>query len=231
MQSKSGKQSLVGGGLLILFGAMSLLEVYVDLGPWVWVAVLTLAGLSIYAVYAIDRVDKWMLIPSYALLAIALFLTLVTLNVLRDEVIAFYVLTAIALPFLFVFLRDRKQWWALIPAYVLFAVGLMVALIGFGILDDLLIPAYVMFAIAIPFFVVYARNSKNWWALIPGGIMTVIGLSFFIAGDAVQFIGPALLIIAGIWILARQFTRKEQAEPPAPTEDSPKIGEPPVDNP
>jgi len=231
MQSKSGKQSLVGGGLLILFGAMSLLEVYVDLGPWVWVAVLTLAGLSIYAVYAIDRVDKWMLIPSYALLAIALFLTLVTLNVLRDEVIAFYVLTAIALPFLFVFLRDRKQWWALIPAYVLFAVGLMVALIGFGILDDLLIPAYVMFAIAIPFFVVYARNSKNWWALIPGGIMTVIGLSFFIAGDAVQFIGPALLIIAGIWILARQFTRKEQAEPPAPAEDSPKIGEPPVDNP
>jgi threonine/homoserine/homoserine lactone efflux protein len=60
-------------------------------------------------------------------------------------------------------------------------VGVMVGLIGLGVLDDLLIPTYVMFAIAIPFFVVYARDTKQWWALIPGGIMVVIGLSFLVA--------------------------------------------------
>jgi hypothetical protein len=97
----------------------------------------------------------------------------------------------------------------LIPAYVLFAVGLMVGLIGLGVLDDLLIPAYVMFAIAIPFFVVYARDTKQWWALIPAGIMTVIGLSFLIAEAAIQYVVPAALVIIGVWILVRQFTRKE----------------------
>ncbi|NIN64744.1 MAG: hypothetical protein GTO63_08590, partial [Anaerolineae bacterium] len=84
-----------------------------------------------------------------------------------------YVLAAIALPFLVAFLRDRSRWGLLIPAYVLLAVGVMVVLIEGGLLSDLLIPAYVLFAIAIPFFVVYARDPKQWWPLIPGGILAV----------------------------------------------------------
>ena len=202
---------MVWGGLLILFGVMSLVEVYFDLGPWVWVAVLAAAGLGIFGLYYTDRSQWWLLIPGYALWAVAGLITFVTLNILQDEAIAFYVLSAIALPFLYVFIRDREQWWALIPAYVLFAVGLMVGLLGLGILNDLLVPAYVMFAIAIPFFVVYARNPRNWWALIPGGVMGIIGLAFLIAEAAVQYVVPALLIIAGIWVLARQFMRKEPA--------------------
>jgi hypothetical protein len=188
---------------------MSLAEVYFDLGPWVWAVVLAAAGLGIIGLYFTDRSQWWLLIPGYALLAVAGLIALVTLNILRDEAIAFYVLSAIAFPFLVVFINDREQWWALIPAYVLFAVGLMVGLLGLGILNDLLVPAYVMFAIAIPFFVVYARNSKNWWALIPGGVMAIIGLAFLLAEAAAQYVLPALFIIAGIWVLARQFMRKE----------------------
>lgn len=37
----------------------------------------------------------------------------------------------------------------------------MVPLIGIGFLEGVLIAAYVLFAIVIPFFVVYARKSKN----------------------------------------------------------------------
>ena len=214
MKTSSGKGAIVGGGLLILFGVMSLVQVYIDLGPWVWAGVLALAGLGVFAIYFSDRSETWLLIPGYALWAVAGLITLVTLDILQDEAIAFYVLSAIALPFLVVFLRDRAQWWALIPAYVLFAVGLMVALLGSGILSDLLVPAYVMFAIAIPFLVVFARDTRNWWALIPGGIMAAIGLSFLVAGAAIQFIVPAILILVGVWILARQLIRKE----PAPKE-------------
>jgi hypothetical protein len=192
---------------------MALVGVYVELSPWVWAAVLFVAGLAVFGLYYSDRTDAWLLIPGYALWAIAGLIVLTTLDILRDEAVAFYVLSAIALPFLVVYLRDRENWWALIPAYVMFVVGLMVGLIGLGVLDDLLIPSYVMFAIAIPFFVVYARNTRNWWALIPGGIMAVIGLAFLIAEAAVQYVVPAVLIIAGAWILARQFMRKES--PPA----------------
>lgn len=209
------KQGLVWGGLLILFGVMSLVETYTDLTAWTWVVILAAAGLGAFGVYLTDRSEWALLIPAYVLWAVAGLVALIELNILRDESIATYVLATIALPFLVVFLRNRQQWWALIPAYVLLAVGVMVGLLGLGVLTDLLVPAYVMFAIAIPFFVVYVRNTKQWWALIPGGIMAVIGLSFLIAEAAVQYVAPVALVIVGVWILVRQFARKEPVGPEA----------------
>jgi hypothetical protein len=203
------KQGLVWGGLLILLGIMSLAETFFDTGPWVWVFVLAAGGFGIYGIYAMKRTEKWMLIPSYVLLAVAALVAFINLNILRDEAIATFVLWAVGLPFLVVYLQNRAQWGFLIPAYVLFAVGLMVGLIGLRILDDLLIPAYVMIAISLPFFVTYTRDRSQWWPLIPGGITAAIGLAFLIAEAAVQYVVPAALIIAGIWVLARQYIRKE----------------------
>jgi hypothetical protein len=206
----STKHGLVWGGLLILLGVMSLVETFTRLGSWTWITVLTIAGLGVYGLYAQERSEKWMLIVSYVLLAVAGLVMLITLNVLRDEAIATYVLTVIAIPFLVAFLQgDRTKWGLLLPPYILIAVGVMVGLIGVGFLDDLLIPAYVLIAIAIPFFVVYARDTKQWWPLIPGGITAIVGLSFLIAEAAVQFVVPVALIIAGIWVLYRQFSQKE----------------------
>jgi len=233
MKSQTRKQALVWGGLLILFGVITLLETFTDLTAWTWVALLAAAGLGVFTVYLTDRSDRGLLIPAYVMWAIAGLIALITLNVLRDESIATYVLAAIALPFLAVFLRDRSKWGALIPAYVLLAVGVMVGLIGAGVLSDLLVPAYVMFAIAIPFFVVYARDPKQWWPLIPAGIMAVIGLSFLIAEAAVQYVGPVVMILAGAWILVRMFTRGEPADivgqpaPDAPAPAGPQADEPP----
>lgn len=211
MESKGKNQGLVWGGLLIILGSALLLETFFDLSAWVWVVILTVCGLGTYALYARGRSEKWLLIVSYALLAIAGLVSLTTLNILRDPFIATYVLTVIALPFVVAFLQgDRTQWGTLIPAYVLLAVGVMVPLIDSGILDGILVAAYVLFAIAIPFFVAYARDTKQWWALIPGGITAIVGLSFLIAQSAVEYVAPVVLIIAGAWVLVRQFTRKEE---------------------
>ena len=229
MQSQSKRQALVWGGLLILFGLMGLVSNLTDLSAWIWVVVLTLAGLGVFGVYLTDRSQLTLLIPVYVLWAVAGLVALTTLNVLPDELIATYVLAAIALPFLVVFLRDRAQWWALIPVYVLLVVGLMVALIESGVLSELLIPAYVMFAVAIPFLVVFALNPKQWWPLIPGGIMAVIGLAFLVAEAAVEYIAPAALVVVGLWILARQFIRKEPAEPDVPAVAGPEVDEPPAE--
>jgi hypothetical protein len=229
MQSQSKRQGLVWGGLLILFGVMGVVATLTDLSAWVWVIILGLAGLLVFGVYLTDRSDLTLLIPAYVLWAVAGLVALTTLDILRDEFIAMYVLTAISLPFLVVFVRDRAQWWALIPVYVLLAVGLMVGLIASGILSELLIPAYVMFAVAIPFLVVFALNPKAWWPLIPGGIMAVIGLAFLVAETAVEYIGPAVLVVVGIWILARQLLRKEPATPDVPAVSGPEVDEPPAE--
>jgi hypothetical protein len=229
MKSQARKQSLIWGGLLILFGVVALVETYTDLTAWVWVAILAAAGLVVFSVYLTDRSEWGLLIPAYVLWAVAGLIALIELNILRDESVATYVLAAIALPFLVAFLRDRSQWGLLIPAYVLLAVGVMVLLIGQGVLSDLLIPAYVLFAIAIPFFVVYARDPKQWWPLIPGGILAVIGLAFLVAEAAVQYVGPAVLVLVGVWILVCQFTREEPTAPAAPAPPGPEADEPPAE--
>jgi uncharacterized membrane protein HdeD (DUF308 family) len=177
-----------------------------------WVAVLVIGGIVVYAIYATDREEKWIVIISYAMLAVAGLLVLLELNVLRDALVATYVLLAIALPFLVAFLLNRTNWGLLIPAYVLFVIGVMVPLIELGVLADFIIPAYILLAIAIPFFVVYLRNSSNWWALIPAGILTVIATSFLIAEAAVEYIFAIALIAGGILIVVRQFTRRDEIE-------------------
>jgi hypothetical protein len=212
MNSQSKKSGLVWGGLLIVFGVLALLETVTDLGAWVWVAVLTIGGLAVYGVYATDREEKWLLIISYAMLAVAGLVALLTLGVLDDPYVATYVLLAIAIPFLAAFLFDRTRWGLLIPFYVLLAVGVMVPLIELGVLDDLLVVSYILFAVAIPFFVVFARDTSKWWALIPGGITAIVGASFLIAEAAAQYVGAFVLILAGIWVLVRQLTRKETEE-------------------
>jgi uncharacterized membrane protein YqaE (UPF0057 family) len=251
--------------LLILFGVMALVDEFVALSAWAWVAVLAAGGLGVFAVYLTDRSawgllltayvlltvavlvalavldvpdslipdyvlvaiampflavflrkrsQWWALIPAYVLVAVAGIVTLDDLNLVADEFVGSYVLAAIALPFLVVFARNRSNWWALVPAYVLLSIAAMIALIELEVLGDLVVPAYVMFTVAIPFFVVYARNPKNWWALIPAGIMTVIGASFLIAENLIQYVVAAAMILAGLYILVRQLTRK------APTPDA-----------
>jgi hypothetical protein len=261
MKSSYGKQSLVWGSLLVLFGVMSLLGQFISLSPWIWVGVLAASGVGVFVIYLTDRAawsllltayvllavsgliafaeldilpdpfiaiytltaialpflvvflrdhnNWWALIPCYVLIAIGVMIGLTEWHILPDAFVATYVLTVIALPFLVVFLRDRSNWWALIPCYVLLVIGVMIALIELQVLGDLLIPAYVLIAIAIPFFVVYARDPKQWWPLIPGGVLTIIGVSFLLATEAIQYVGAVVLIGAGVMILVLQLVRRK----------------------
>jgi hypothetical protein len=209
MESKVSKQGLVWSAVLILVGVLLLVNQFTELSAWIWVALLAAAGLGAFGLYLTDRSDWGMLLATYILWAIAALVALVTSEVLQDEAVAFYVLLAISLPFFAVYLRDRALWWALIPAYVLLAIAVMVGLIGLGVLDDLLVPAYVLLAIALPFLVVYVRDRRYWWALIPGGILAVIGLAFLIAEAAFAYIGALVLVLVGVGLLVRVFTRGE----------------------
>ena len=263
--NKIQKQSLVWGSLLVFFGIAGLLQLYTELDAKIWAGLFAVAGVGIFLIFLSDRSQWWPLIPSYVLIAIAGLIAIAAWDLLLDEAVATYVLLAIALPFVVVYLRDRKQWWALIPAYVMVIVALIVLfsetgglpdyLVGTGFLvaiglpflvvylrdrskwwalipayamfsisviiplselniDEILIPAYVMFAIALPFLFVYVRDRSNWWALIPGGIMTLIGAIMLLSVQLVEYLAPVAIILAGVWILGRQFIggSKEQLE-------------------
>jgi hypothetical protein len=220
MNQQSKTSGFVLGGLLIILGVLAFVEIVTDLNAWIWVVILTIGAFGIYFIYASDRSQKWLLIVVYSMLAVAGLVALLELGVLDDPFVATYVLLAIALPFYYAYFSNREKWGYLIPAYVLTVIGVMVPLIELGVLEDTLVASYVMFAIALPFFVVYLRNTKNWWALIPGGILAAIGLGLGIAEASVEYLLAAGLILAGIIVVVRQFTRKSE---PEPAEELPEV--------
>jgi hypothetical protein len=110
-----------------------------------------------------------------------------------EEFLASLILLAIAVPFLIVFLVDRKNWWALIPAYTMAAIGLIV-LASFRLAGELIAPL-VMFAIALPFLVVFLVNRRNWWALIPAGVLALVGLAIVVVSQINPLlIGSAIML-------------------------------------
>lgn len=157
----------------------------------------------------------WALIPAWVLSVIGTMIWLLESGAFSGDLVPTYVLSAIALPFVVVyFFNPRENWWALIPAWALGTIAVMVGLIIAGALTDLLIPTYVMFAIAIPFMLVFVKNRENWWALIPGGITAAIGFAFLVSVKLVQYAVPIFLIAAGALILLTQNRSKPQAAQP-----------------
>lgn len=204
MNTQQTKQSIAWGGLLIFFGLVSLLELYFDFSPWMWVTFLAMAGLGTFAIYLTDRTNLPMLIPTYVLWVLAGLITLLLLNWLPDDLVPLFVLTAVAIPFLAVYSTNPAQWWPLIPAYVLLGIGLMVTLLTYGLLGDLWVPTFVMFMIALPFYIVYTRNPTEKWPLIPAGILTIIGLAFTLATGAAQTVAALALILLGGWLIWKE---------------------------
>ena len=94
----------------------------------------------------------------------------------------FAVLFAIGgLAFLGVLTADRKQWWAVIPGVVLLDLALIIALgeaTERGALNfpEDWIGGIFLFGIGVAFWIVLFLRSDFWWAIIPAGVMTSLGL-------------------------------------------------------
>lgn len=79
--------------------------------------------------------------------------------------------------FLYVFLTDRANWWALIPGFALLGLaGVMVLNQVAPRLGEVWGGALVLGGIGLAFWMIYFTNRENWWALIPGGVMVTLAL-------------------------------------------------------
>ncbi|MEW6569142.1 MAG: DUF5668 domain-containing protein [Chloroflexota bacterium] len=135
------------------------------------------------------------------LIAVGTLLLLQTLNILTfDWSLLWALLFAFGgAVFLSVSVRQREQWWALIPGFTLLSLG---ALIGLSAL----VPgagggwggALFLGGIGLAFVTILLTQRKQWWALIPGGALLtlalVAGLSEVLSGitvGGVFFLGLA----------------------------------------
>ncbi len=219
---------LLWGGLLILFGGMFFMELYVNIAPWLWTVVIGGSSMLIFRAYARKSRLSVLMIPIFVVASSFLFVMLLTLDLLPREWGLIFILTIIALSFLAVYFQNRHHWWALIPAYVLICVVGLIFFEGWLLVEELIAP-YIMFTSGLPFFVVYFYDTSNWWALIPGGIMVGIGLIVLMSSTLASLILPLILVGSGLWLLLWRWVKPRATIDFTPQEKITIISDAPFD--
>lgn len=84
---------------------------------------------------------------------------------------------AVGAGFVTAFIANRDNWWALIPGLIFFdlalLIGLEAAVPGFA---ERWGGALFLAGLSLPFWVIYLLDHEKWWALIPGGVLTTLGV-------------------------------------------------------
>jgi len=82
----------------------------------------------------------------------------------------------VGLGFLIWFLIDRQRTWRAIAGFPLLTIGILLLLTWRGVNLGVWQAALVMFGVALGFWTVLLSGDDNWWALIPAGVLTLMGV-------------------------------------------------------
>jgi hypothetical protein len=126
------------------------------------------------------------------LVAAGIFLLLKNLGVFQQwgEVAWGGLFAVVGLAFVIWFVVDRERYWRAIAGFTLLGIGAVI-LLGWrnGNLGDWR-SALVLFGVALGFWAVLLAHADNWWAVIPAGVLTVVGV---LVGLGADFSQPAWL--------------------------------------
>jgi hypothetical protein len=168
---------LFWGLALILAGGLFLAEnmgLVKSFSIQFWMAAFGCASLLFFVSYFLSGIREWgWLFPACIFAALALTLWLVEAN-FDNAVIGAPIVAGVGIPFLVGFALDRrKNWGALIPAWVLGTITIILFMVD-QVAGEA-IGSLVLFAIALPFLAVYVINRSQSWALIPAYALAAVG--------------------------------------------------------
>jgi len=203
------KSPLLWGSLLVVTGVLFLIQELfnIQLGSIFWGILLGLAGLFFILIYINNRLNWWALIPGITLIGVGLSTIVeVILPGIGEALGGVLVLGGIGAGFIGVYISDRRQWWAIIPA------GVMLTLAVISVLDSLLSDlgsgGLIFFGLGLTFAVLALlpgeQGSRMRWAWIPAIVLVIVGLLVTAAAEELLiYLGPAALILGGIFIILR----------------------------
>ncbi len=103
------------------------------------------------------------------------------------------------LGFLAYYAYDRAQWWPVLPGLTLLGASAAIYLGTRGAVRGETLASLLFLALAIAFAIVYLANRYNWWAIIPGGILLVIGLAVLLSQQlSFELLGTLLSAGSGL---------------------------------
>jgi hypothetical protein len=203
--------ALIFVGGLTLMQTMGLLPYEGSLAGYIIGILFLIGGLSFFLVMMGDsQKNWWAVIPGMVLLGIS------SLIVGGQIMPAFFnrfggtvFMGSLALAFWLVFLISRRNWWAIIPGGVLSTLAVITGLDKLvswetgGVLFLGLAATFMLVAI-LP-----GSEDRMSWPWIPAGILLVIGILIMSsATGAMNYLWPAAMIGAGIYILFRTILRR-----------------------
>ncbi len=162
-------------------------------------------SLPFWLVFLFDmQKNRWALIPGWVTAVLTGIILMA--NQVQGEILGAAVLLSVALPFLVVYLLDKQRTWALIPAGILFALGLISFLAGvFEIanLDERFIAAMSYLVLALPFVVLWTMRDRlrSDWAKYPAVGLLVLSLLSLFLGDRMGIVWAVMLMLVGGWLL------------------------------
>ncbi len=137
-----------------------------------------------------------------ALLVIGIFLLLKNLGIFGKwgDLIWGALFAAVGLGFLIWFVVNLERWWRAIPGFTLLGIGAWLILqwrnVALGEWNGTL----VLFAMALGFWAVALVRGEHWWAVIPAGVLTVLG-GLFRFWSQLTDLGRMTMLVAGIGLV------------------------------
>ncbi|MCS7219738.1 MAG: hypothetical protein RML36_12505 [Anaerolineae bacterium] len=107
---------------------------------------------------------------------------------------------ASGLGFLAYYIYHRAQWWPILPGLTLLGASAMIYLGAREAVHSEALASLLLLALAIAFAIVYGADRRNWWAIIPGGILLVIGLVVLLS-QRLPFELLGVLLFTGIGLV------------------------------
>ncbi len=205
---------LVGGVALIFLGGILLLQNngFLHPGDLIWGLIFLFGGILLISLFMNNRGNWWLLIPGYIFLGISCLFILGFFFPQTEEVIGGSIfLAAIGLAFINIYIVEKQNWWAIIPAGVLLTISIVVGLDYW--LKDIEVGGILFFGMGITFAALpllpIPQKTEMKWAWIPAGVLFMIGLIIIgISHGVIQIIGSFLLILLGIFFIIRTFRKK-----------------------
>jgi hypothetical protein len=118
-------------------------------------------------------------------------------NNMAGEEIGSIFLWSTAIPFLVPFaLSPRKNWWALIPAWILGVLGAIVFTVNR--MPGQVIAIVILLAFAIPFVLVFLLDRRQWWALIPAYVFFLPAVIVIVTTARLDMIASLILLLIAL---------------------------------
>ncbi|HEX6033083.1 MAG TPA: hypothetical protein VFY83_01570 [Anaerolineales bacterium] len=200
---------LILGGLLVLGGLLSLLDVMgiITNGSGIFWGLLFAAG-GFFFLYMLinDRENWWAAFPAFTLLGLAAASFLPDSLEPYDGLVFF---AGISLGFWWVYFTGTDRWWAIIPAGVLLTLGIVSVVDNVSGMET---GGLFFLGLGLTFVLVATlpgEKDVRSWALIPGVILLLFGALLATPFRGItEYLWPAILIVLGGYFVLRFFTNR-----------------------